>query len=209
MDAETHLERLTTCLSRLPGIGKRSAARIAYRLMGESRDLARTLIDTLQTALNEVRTCPQCGCLTVADQTLCHFCVGTDRDSHLLCVVEDPGDIPAIEKTGGFRGRYHALMGHISPMQGISPDDLRISALLDRVRKEGIEEVILALNTHVESDSTAIYLAERLKPLKVRVTRPAFGLPAASGIGYADPLTLSRAMTGRNEVIPGNRHRDD
>lgn len=209
MDAERHLEQLTACLGRLPGIGKRSAARMAYRLLGDSRELSRALLESLQNALNEVKTCPQCGCLTAADQPLCRYCTGSDRDSRLLCVVEDPGDIQAIEKAGGFRGRYHALMGHISPMHGVSPDDIRIGALLDRVRAEGVQEVVLALNTHVESDSTAIYLAERLKPLHVRVTRPAFGLPAASGIGYADPLTLSRALAGRSEVVPSQRRRDD
>jgi len=203
MDAETHLERLSACLSRLPGIGRRSAGRMAYRLMGDSRAVAQSLVDALQAALDEVRSCPQCGCLMLAHQAVCRICSGPERDARVLCVVEEPTDIPALEKTGSFHGRYHALMGHISPLQGMGPDDLRIAALLERVRGEGIEEVILALNTHVESDATAVFLAERLAPLKVRITRLAFGLPAASGIAYADSITLARALNGRNEVRSG------
>lgn len=200
MEAVEYLERLAASLSRLPGVGRRSAARMAYRLISDSRGMIDDLVLSLKEASDHVRFCPQCGNLMTAAESLCRLCASPERNAKVLCIVEDPGDILAIEQSGAFNGRYHALMGRLSPMHGTGPDDLRVKSLLDRIAREGFDEVVLALNTNMESDATAGFISDILKSRKVRVTRLAFGLPAGSGIGYADSLTLSRAIEGRQPV---------
>lgn len=199
MKALAYLNRLAECLTRLPGVGRRSAERMAYRLVS-APDRMRDLREALREAETNVRFCTRCGNITTADAELCHLCTSSGRDDGALCVVEDPGDILLIEKSGSFTGRYHALMGRISPMHGIGLGELRIESLVARVAQGGVREVILALNTNVESDATAAYIAEVLKPHKVCVTRIAFGLPAGSGIGYSDPVTITRALRGRQSM---------
>jgi len=194
------LDRLSACLSRLPGIGRRSAERIAMRLVAGSDGLLRELSDALVDAERSTCVCSRCASITAADADPCKLCTSPSRDGATVCVVEDATDILAIERSGGFNGRYHALLGRISPMTGEGPGDIRIRALLQRVRTEKFSEVVLALSTDVEGDSTASYLAEVLKETGVRVSRLAFGLPAGSGVQYSDPVTLARAMGGRREA---------
>jgi len=196
MPAEA-LERLTAVLARLPGIGRRSAARMAMRLIEDRDGLLRALSAALDEAAREVRLCGRCGAVTQAGRDPCRLCSDPARDDRIVCVVETPSDIAGIEATGAFRGRYHALMGKLSPMKGDGPEQLRIGTLLKRIKGGGIDEVVLALNTDVESEATAVYLEESLAPLGVRVTRLAQGLPVGSGIAYSDPVTLARAMQGR------------
>ena len=195
------LERTIDALARLPGLGRRSAERMALKLARDrGRPLLREVVAALQALDAEVRVCSRCGALTAADADPCRLCTDPRRDAKRLCVVEEPTDIVQIEKSAGFNGRYHALMGRLSPQRGESPRTLRVEALLKRVVAEGVEEVILALNTDVESDATAAWLHEKLAPLGVRVSRLAFGLPAGSGIAYSDPLTLARALEGRRAL---------
>ena len=197
MDA---FERLITTLSRLPGIGRRSAERIAMELVRRPGDLVRDLIAALDGAQRDLLCCRRCGSITSAARDPCRLCADPGRDGTLLCVVEEPGDIVLLERSGGYRGRYHALMGKLSPMRGKGVDDLRIQLLMDRIEAEQFQEVILALSTDVEGDSTASFLADLLREKKVNVTRLAFGLPAGSGIGYSDPVTLARALKGRQSA---------
>ncbi len=194
------MQRLTAALAALPGVGRRTAERMALRLAVERRDTAEELMRALAEVRERVRACSWCGCPTAPEQDPCRLCTGPQRDDALLAVVEDPGDIPMLEQSGGFRGRYHALMGPLSPMKGRGPAELRLNALLERIRRQGVREVVLALNTGVESEATAAYLAEALKHEGVRVTRLASGLPVGSGIRYADPVTLARAIGGRREA---------
>ena len=194
------LERLIRSLSRLPGIGSRSAERMALRIAADERALLDELIGALEEVRDKVGCCSRCGCVTPRGDDPCRLCVGPGRDDKTVCVVEDPEDIPLIEKSGGFRGRYHALMGRISAMKGKGPSNLRMRQLVDRVRKEKFREVILALSTDVEGDATAAFVTEVLKKHGVRVTRLAFGLPSGSGVRYADALTLDRAFKGRQEA---------
>lgn len=197
MNGLEHLDRLTAALGRLPGVGRRSAERMAYRLAWDPDGALRELLEALREAQANVRLCGRCGGLTTAAENPCRLCTNPARDRGVLCVVQDPSDIIAIERTGSFKGRYHALMGIISPMHGEGPRDLRLGSLMRRVEEEKFEEVVLALGTDVESESTASYITELLKPKSLRVTRLASGMPAGSGIGYADPVTLSRAVKGR------------
>lgn len=197
MNSSDYLGRVSAAFSKLPGIGRRSAERMAYRLAWDSEGVLRELLQALKDAADNVRLCPRCASLTTVTEMPCRLCASPAREANVVCVVQDPADIVALEKTGSFKGRYHALMGIISPMHGEGPGDVRIAALLKRVDEECFEEVILALGTDVESDATASYIAELLKNRKVRVTRLASGIPVGSGIGYSDPVTLSRAMKGR------------
>ncbi len=194
------LERLAECLARLPGVGRKTAERMAMRLVEDPDGLLRALIAALDAAGATVRFCGRCGAVTTVERDPCRLCTDPGRDDAVLCVVETPSDIAALERSGAFRGRYHALMGKISPMKGEGPEQLRIGALIKRVKAGGIAEVILALNTDVESDGTAAYLADVLRPCNVVVSRLAYGLPAGSGILYSDPVTLSRALKGRGGV---------
>ena len=195
-----YLDRVTASLSQLPGIGRRSAERMAYRLAGDTEGLLKELVQALAETAQHVRLCARCGGVTTTDEPVCKLCTASNRDGACVCVVQDPTDIIALERTGSFRGRYHALMGKLSPMHGEGPADLRLDALLSRVAEEHFQEVVLALGTDVESEATASYVSERLKGLGVRVTRLATGIPAGSGIMYSDALTLSRAMKGRQEM---------
>jgi recombination protein RecR len=185
-------------LGRLPGIGPKSAQRIAFHLIKLSPDDAARLARAITDAKTKVRFCERCW--NVSEGLECGICADDQRDSRILCVVEEARDIVAIEKTGEFRGRYHVLLGAISPIDGIGPDQLKIKELLARLEPEGIEEVILCTNPNVEGEATALYLARLLKPLDLRVTRLASGLPVGGDLEYADELTLGRALEGRREV---------
>ena len=191
------LDRLMSCLARLPGTGRRSAERMALRLARDTDTLLLDLIRALQEVKENVRCCSRCGNVTPVHEQPCRLCAAPDRENQVLCVVEDPDDIMILERSKSFRGRYHSLMGRISPMRGEGPGDVRIRELLRRVDEEGVEEVILALSTDVEGDATASLITELLKGKKVKVSRLAFGLPVGSGISYADPVTLARAIKGR------------
>lgn len=191
------VDNLIRALAKLPGLGRRSAERAALALLRKPE----LLLDALTAALQEARTtvccCTVCGGFTSREQNPCALCTDASRDGTVLCVVEEPSDIFAIERSGGYRGRYHALMGKLSPARQTGPADLRLRVLAERVGRGGVTEVLLALSTDMEGDATAGYIGELLRPLGVRVTRLAFGLPADSGVGYSDPLTLKRAISGR------------
>ena len=184
-------------LAKLPGVGRRSAERMAMRLVLNREVLIPELVQALEAARSSVACCQRCGGLTVVGENPCRYCVSPSRDARTVCVVEEPDDMMQLERSGAYRGRYHVLMGKFSPMKGDSPASLRIRQLLERVRDESFEEVLLALSTDVEGDATAGFIIEALKGSGVTVTRLAFGLPADSGIGYSDPVTLTRAIRGR------------
>ncbi len=194
------LEKLTDALRRLPGIGRRSAERMAVKLASEPEQLAAQLAQALDQVRRDVRFCQTCGALTSVDRDPCAYCTDGNRDAHVLCVVEDPADIQSIEETGTFHGRYHVLLGRISPLRGEGPNDIRLRALIKRVRTEKIEEVVLALNTDLEGEATASFIAELLHERGVVVTQPAYGIPAGSGVRFADAVTLGRAFSGRRAI---------
>ncbi len=194
------LQELIRTLSRLPGIGRRTAERMAYRLLLRNQGLLKELIVALERAGNEIGLCSHCGNLTAVDRDPCAICTNPKRTSKVLCVVEGAPDIQVIEQAGSFPGKYYCLRGKISPMQDETVTRELIEKLLLRIKNDGVEEVMLGLNTDVESDATASMLGEFLKPLGIKVTRLAFGLPAGSGLAYSDPETLKRAMKGRQEV---------
>lgn len=189
---------LTAALSKLPGVGPRSAERIALHLVQADEPGVRLLAQTILTARERIRLCSICGAMTEKDP--CAICGDTRRDASLVCVVERPTDILSIEKANFFRGKYHVLGGKLSPLNGVEPDDLRISQLEARFDKEPIREVVLALPTDVEGDATSYYLAKQFGTRGVKVTRIAHGLPAGSGLDFADDLTLTRALEGRREM---------
>ncbi len=197
----TALDSLIRALARLPGLGRRSAERAALALVRRPEPLLDDLVLALQQARQNVRCCERCGAFTTVDANPCALCTDASRDDALLCVVEEPGDILSIERSGGYQGRYHALMGKLSPAKQTGPAELRLQALAARVAAGGqVREVLLALSTDMEGDATADFIAEMLRPRGVRVTRLAFGLPADSGVGYSDALTLKRAIGGRMDV---------
>lgn len=198
MARQDPLAELIAALQRLPGIGARSAQRLAYHLLKTPREEIDALAAAMLSVKEKVTYCSICGNITDVDP--CVYCTAGDRDSRLVCVVEQPENVAAVEKTRGFRGRYHVLMGAIAPLQGIGPDDLKIKPLLARVAGGGIEEVILATNPTVEGEATALYLARLLKPLGPRVTRIAMGVPVGSDLDYTDEFTMSKAMEGRREM---------
>jgi recombination protein RecR len=191
------LVRLIEELQRLPGIGPKGAQRLAFHLLKTPREETDRLAATLRDMKERVTYCSVCNNITDADP--CVFCSNPDREHTLICVVEEPQNVGAIEKTREFKGVYHVLMGALSPLQGIGPDDLKIKGLLGRVA-DGVAEVILATNPNVEGEATAIYLARLLKPLGVKVTRIAMGVPVGSDLEYADEVTMHKAMEGRREV---------
>lgn len=191
------IAELERCLARLPGLGRRSASRAAFALVREPARLLAPLADALHAASDGVRCCSRCGAFTVAGSDPCGMCIDASRDGRLVCVVEDPSDIAAIEESGAFRGRYHVLGGKLSPAHRTGPEKLRIAQLRDRIADEGFTEVLLALSTDMDGDATAGYMTETLAGSGVKVTRLAFGLPAGSGVAYSDPLTLRRAIGGR------------
>jgi recombination protein RecR len=192
------LVRLIEQLQRLPGIGAKSAARLAFHVLKTPREEIERLVGAMREVKDRVTYCSVCSNITDADP--CYFCTNPDRDPRLICVVEEPENVTAIEKTRDFKGRYHVLMGALSPLHGVGPDDLKIRELLGRVSSGAVEEVILATNPNVEGEATAIYLARLLKPLGVRVTRIAMGVPVGSDLEYADEVTMHKAMEGRREV---------
>ena len=192
------LTRLIEELVRLPGIGPKGAQRLAFHLLKAPREQTDRFIDALRDVKERVTYCSVCNNITDVDP--CGCCTGEGRDHRLICVVEEAQNVGVIERTRDFKGTYHVLMGAISPLQGIGPDELKIKGLLSRVEGGGVEEVILATNPNVEGEATAIYLARLLKPLGVRVTRIAMGVPVGSDIEYADEVTMNKAMEGRREV---------
>jgi recombination protein RecR len=191
------LIRLIEELQRLPGIGPKGAQRLAYHILKTPRETTDRLVDAVRDVKELVTYCSSCNNITDVDP--CPFCTDSDRDRRIICVVEEPPNVAAIEKTREFKGMYHVLMGALSPLQGIGPDDLKIKGLLARVAT-GVAEVILATNPNVEGEATAIYLARLLKPLGVKVTRIAMGVPVGSDLEYADEVTMHKAMEGRREV---------
>ena len=188
-------------LGRLPGIGPKSAQRLAFHLMKVSVEDTSRLTVAIDEMKAKVRFCDWC--FNLAEGDLCAVCTDDRRDASVLCVVEDPRDIVAVERTGEFRGRYHVLGGAISPIEGIGPDQLRVRELLVRLEPEGVEEVILATNPNIEGEATAMYLARLLAPLGMDVTRIASGLPVGGDLEYADELTLGRALEGRRRLDGG------
>jgi recombination protein RecR len=191
------LERLAAEFQRLPGIGAKSAARLAYFLLRSSDEEAERLAAAIRDARAAVRRCSVCNTLTEEDP--CGICADPQRDPTILCVVEEPGNLAAIEKTREFRGRYHVLWGALSPLKGIGPDEIDVAGLVSRVTSE-VREVVLATNPNVEGEATALYLARRLKPTGARLTRIAFGLPVGGDIEYADEVTMARSLENRREL---------
>ncbi|MGK2930453.1 MAG: recombination mediator RecR [Acidimicrobiales bacterium] len=192
------VQNLIDQLGRLPGVGPKSAQRIAYHLLKVPKQDALALAAAIGEAKERVRFCELCHNLSEAER--CTICADPRRDGTTVCVVEEPRDIVSVERTGGFHGRYHVLGGAINPMEGVGPDQLKVRELLERLDSEGVAEVILCTNPNLEGDTTAMYLARLLTPLGVRVTRIASGLPVGGDLEYADELTLGRALEGRREV---------
>lgn len=192
------LARLIDELEKLPGIGPKSAQRLALHLLHTSQEDAAALAEAIREIKEKIGTCPVCFSYTAGD--LCDLCADAQRDDALLCVVGDARDLMAMERAGGYRGRYHVLQGLISPMDGLGPDSIRVSELLTRVREGAFAEVILATNPTVEGDATAVYIAGLLKPLGITVTRIALGLPVGGDLDYADDVTISRSVEGRREM---------
>jgi len=192
---------LVAALNKLPGIGPRSAERIALHLVQTESSAVKLLAETILQARERIHFCPICGALT--EKIPCDICADSRRDGSLVCIVEQPVDILSIEKSGTYRGKYHVLGGKISPLDGVEPEDLRIAELEKRLGEETIQEIVIALGTDVEGDATGFYLAKRLARPTLKITRIAHGLPAGSGLEFADELTLSRALEGRREMGAG------
>jgi recombination protein RecR len=195
---EGPIQDLIDELSRLPGIGPKSAQRLAFHLVKAQPEEAKRLAEAIVRAKERISFCVECG--NVAEGERCRVCRDEGRDRTILCVVEEPKDAATIEKAGVVKGRYHVLGGAISPLDGIGPEDLRVQELLDRVERDAVTEVILATNPNLEGNATAMYVAAMLKPLGVRVTRLASGLPVGGDLEYADEVTLSQALEGRREM---------
>jgi recombination protein RecR len=192
------IDNLIEALTKLPGIGRKTASRLAFHILrsslSESQGLARAILDVKE----KIRLCSICFNLT--DEDSCWICRDERRIREILCVVEGPNDLIAIENTGAFRGRYHVLHGTLSPLEGVGPEDIKIREVLERIHREGVAEVILATNPTVEGGATALYLTDLIKPLGVKVTRIAYGIPMGGEIEYSDGMTLSKALEGRREV---------
>ena len=189
------IQALIDELRRLPGIGERSARRLAFHLLAQPAADVSRLADALRVAVTDVRECSTCSDLTDVDP--CRICRDSSRDASIICVVEEPQDLLAIERTGEYRGLYHVLHGTLSPVRGIGPESLRLAKLLERLRAGGVAEVIAATNPNVEGEATALYLCKLLNPLGLTVTRVAQGLPAGTSLDHVDEVTMSRAMLGR------------
>jgi recombination protein RecR len=195
---EGPIQDLIDELSRLPGVGPKSAQRLAFYLVKAPTQDAHRLAEAIVAAKERIRFCKEC--FSVSEGDLCRVCRDPGRDPTVVCVVEESKDQAAVEKAGVIKGRYHVLGGAISPLDGIGPDDLRVQELLDRVGRNGVQEVILATNPNLEGNATAMYVAAMLKPLGVRVTRLASGLPVGGDLEYADEVTLGQALEGRREM---------
>jgi recombination protein RecR len=192
------LRRLVEQLTRLPGVGEKSATRLAFFLLRADTEYAQALADAITALKREIRLCSRC--LAFTEQEPCALCGDPRRSDELVCVVEDPADVMAIERAGDFHGRYHVLHGTLAPLEGIGPEQLKVAELVARLRDGIVREVILATNPTVEGEATALYLAKLIKPLGVKVTRIAHGLPMGGDVEYADSVTLSRALEGRREM---------
>ena len=192
------LARLTDELQKLPSIGAKSAQRLAFHLLKQPREEVDRLCDALRDVKEQLTNCSVCSNITDIDP--CFYCTDEGRDRQTICVVEDPHNVAAIERTGDFKGSYHVLMGALSPLKGVGPDELHVKGLLQRVSADGVTEVILATNPNVEGEATAIYLSKLLKPLGVRCSRIAMGVPVGSDLEYADEITMLKAMEGRREI---------
>ncbi len=192
------LVRLTEQLQRLPSIGPKSAQRLAFHLLKQPREEVDQLCDAIRDVKEQISYCSVCS--NVTDRDPCFYCTDHSRDRRMICVVEAPYNVAAVERTRDFKGTYHVLLGALSPLKGVGPDDLRIKGLIERVATGEVHEVILATNPNVEGEATAIYLAKLLKPLGVRVTRIAMGVPVGSDLEYADEITMLKAMEGRREM---------
>jgi len=194
------VQKLILALDRLPGIGPKTASRLAFFLLRAPSELSASLAEALRNLKTGTGFCSICFNITRADQEICNICANPKRDESIICVVEDPLDVLAMERTGGFQGRYHVLNGVLSPIEGIGPEDLKISELIERVKEGNIKEVILATNPSMEGDATALYLHQQLMPFGVRITRLARGLPVGGDLEYADQNTLLRALDGRQAM---------
>lgn len=194
------LEKLILALERLPGVGPKTASRLAFYLLRAPTEVSADLADALKNIKTSIGLCSECFNITTAGRNKCEICEDEKRDKSLICVVEDSLDVLALERTGGFNGRYHVLQGALSPIEGITPEDLKIRELVERVEKGGIKEIIVATNPSMEGDATALYLRQRLERYGLRITRLARGLPAGGDLEYADENTLLRALSGRQEL---------
>ena len=192
------LEKLVEQFARLPGVGSKSAQRLAFHVLNLPMEQAQTFADAIVDAKRSVTLCPVCRNLTAGG--LCPICSSPKRDEGTICVVADPRDVVAIERSREYNGRYHVLHGVLSPMNHVGPDDLEIKPLVDRVAAGGVQEVIMATNPTVKGEATAMYISRLLKPLGIRVTRLAYGIPVGGDLEYADEVTLSRAIEGRQEL---------
>ncbi len=192
------IDNLIEALTKLPGIGKKTASRLAFHILRSSLSDAQGLSRAILDVKEKVRLCSICFNLT--DEDSCWICRDERRAREILCIVEGPNDLIAIENTGSFKGRYHVLHGTISPLEGVGPDDIKIKELLERIHREGIVEVILATNPTVEGGATALYLTDLIRPMGIKVTRIAYGIPMGGEIEYSDGMTLSKALEGRREV---------
>ena len=194
------IQKLINAFSRLPGIGPKTASRLAFFLLNAPDNLSQDLAEALLEMKTGTVYCQTCFNITSAGRTECEICTNPERDGRMLCVVEEPLDVLALERTAGFPGRYHVLHGVLSPIEGVGPEDLKIRELLGRVQAGGVEEIILATNPSMEGDATAMYLRGQLQPTGVKVTRLARGLPVGGDLEYADPNTLLRALSGRQDM---------
>lgn len=192
------VEKLIRNFCKLPGIGEKSAARLVFFLLRSQKQIAKELSEALKELHEKMRLCSLCCNVTDADP--CSFCQDSKRDPSLLCVVEDPSDLKAIEKTYSYKGLYHVLHGALSPLEGIGPDDLKIAELLTRLKKSPVHEIILATNANVEGDATSLYLTRLLKPMEIKITRLASGIPVGGELEFIDPSTLSKALAERREI---------
>ncbi len=192
------LQRLIEQFERLPGIGKKSAARLAFYVLSKSDDEAKSFANAILEAKKSVHTCKVCQNIT--DKEVCDICIDPTRDKSVVCVVEDEKDVPPFEKTGEYKGLYHVLHGALSPLDGISPEDIKIKELLSRLSDGTVKEVIMATNPTVEGEATSSYISRLIKPMGIKITRLALGIPIGSDLEYADEVTLSHALNGRKEI---------
>jgi recombination protein RecR len=194
------IQRLVIALERLPGVGPKTASRLAFYLLRSPNEIADDLAGALQNLKTSIGQCSVCFNFTLSGQDRCDVCASPERDASLICVVEEALDVLALERTAGYHGRYHVLHGALSPIEGIGPDDLKIHPLIERVKGGQVKEIIIATNPSMEGDATALYLSQQLQPYRVKVTRLARGLPMGGDLEYADQSTLLRALSGRQEM---------
>ena len=194
------IQDLINAFSRLPGVGPKTASRLTFYLLRAPDELSRDLADALHNLKSGTTFCQTCFNITSAGRVQCEICASSDRDGSIICIVEEPLDVIALERTAGYQGRYHVLHGALSPIEGIRPEDLRVSELLHRVREGNVQEIILATNPSMEGDYTAAYLQQHLASFEIRITRLARGLPVGGDLEYADQNTLLRALAGRQDM---------